>query len=35
MERYRIVSDVGAYCLTFTIVEWLLIFIDETPRKWA
>ena len=33
MERYRIVKDVGLYYVTFTIVEWLPIFLDETPCK--
>lgn len=30
MERYRIVEGVGLYYVTFTVVEWLPIFIDET-----
>ena len=30
MERYRIVEGVGLYYLTFTVVEWLPVFIDET-----
>jgi REP element-mobilizing transposase RayT len=30
MERYRIVKDVGLYYVTFTVVEWLPVFIDET-----
>jgi putative transposase len=29
MERYRIVSGVGLYYVTFTVVEWLPVFIDE------
>lgn len=33
MERDRIVSDVGVYYLTFTVVEWLPIFIDEISCK--
>jgi putative transposase len=33
MERYRIVKDVGLYYVTFTVVEWLPIFIDETPCR--
>jgi REP element-mobilizing transposase RayT len=33
MERYRIVKDVGLYYVTFTVVEWLPVFIDETPCK--
>jgi len=28
MERYRIVKDVGLYYVTFTVVEWLPVFID-------
>lgn len=30
MERYRIVEGVGVYYVTFTVVEWLPVFIDET-----
>jgi putative transposase len=30
MERYRIVTGVGLYYVTFTIVEWLPVFIDVT-----
>ena len=30
MERYRIVADAGLYYITFTVVEWLPIFIDQT-----
>ena len=33
MERYRIVKDVGLYYVTFTVVEWLPVFIDETACK--
>jgi REP element-mobilizing transposase RayT len=33
MERYRIVEGVGIYFVTFTIVEWLPVFIDEPPCK--
>jgi REP element-mobilizing transposase RayT len=33
MERYRIVKDVGLYYITFTVVEWLPIFIDETSCR--
>jgi REP element-mobilizing transposase RayT len=33
MERYRILNDVGVYYITFTVVEWLPIFIDEVPCK--
>ena len=29
MERYRIVEGVGLYYVTFTVVEWLPVFIDE------
>jgi len=29
MERYRIVEDVGLYYVTFTVVEWLPVFINE------
>lgn len=35
MERYRIVADVGLYYVTFTVVEWLPIFIEETACKIA
>jgi REP element-mobilizing transposase RayT len=33
MERYRIVTDVGLYYVTFTVVEWLPVFIDEAACK--
>jgi putative transposase len=33
MERYRIVADVGLYYVTFTVVKWLPVFIDETACK--
>ena len=33
MERYRIVADVGLYYVTFTVVEWLPVFIDETACR--
>jgi putative transposase len=33
MERYRIVKDVGLYYVTFTVVEWLPVFIDEIPCR--
>ena len=33
MERYRIVADVGVYYVTFTVVEWLPVFIDETALE--
>jgi len=28
MERYRIGKDVGLHYVTFTVVEWLSVFID-------
>src|SRR5574339_611922 len=33
MERYRIVKGVALYYVTFTVVEWLPVFIDETACK--
>ncbi len=33
MERYRIVAGVGLYYVTFTVVEWLPVFIDEHACK--
>ena len=33
MERYRIVADVGLYYVTFTVVEWLPVFIEETACR--
>lgn len=33
MEKYRIVSDVGVYFVTFTVVEWLHVFTDEPSCK--
>ena len=29
MEKYRIVPGVGVYFVTFTVVEWLPVFVDE------
>jgi putative transposase len=29
MEKYRIVEGIGAYFVTFSVVEWLPVFIDE------
>jgi putative transposase len=33
MERYGIEKDIGLYYLTFSVVEWLPVFIDETACK--
>ena len=33
MERYRIAEGVGLYYVTFTVVEWLPVFIDETACR--
>jgi len=33
MERYRIVADVGLYYVTFTVTEWLPVFIEEIVCK--
>jgi REP element-mobilizing transposase RayT len=33
MEKYRIHSDVGVYFVTFTVVEWLPVFVDEASCK--
>jgi len=33
MERYRIVEGVGIYFVTFTIVEWMPVFIEEATCK--
>ncbi len=33
MERYRVVTGVGVYYVTFTIVEWLPVFIEEQACK--
>ena len=33
MERYRIVAGVGLYYVTFTVVEWLPVFIEEAACK--
>lgn len=33
MERYRIVPGVALYYVTFTIVKWLPVFIDEAAFK--
>jgi putative transposase len=33
MEHYRILEGVGVYFVTFTIVEWLPVYIEETTCK--
>jgi REP element-mobilizing transposase RayT len=33
MDRYRITEGIGVYFVTFTIVDWLPIFIDETAAE--
>jgi len=33
MERYRIVEGIGIYYVTFTIVEWMPVFIEEATCK--
>jgi hypothetical protein len=33
VERYRICEGVGVYYVTFTVVEWLPVFIDETACR--
>jgi REP element-mobilizing transposase RayT len=33
MERYRIAEDASVYFVTFSIVEWLPIFISEEPCR--
>ena len=33
MEHYRILEGVYVYFVTFTIVEWLPVFIEEQPFK--
>jgi putative transposase len=33
MERYRILEGVSVYFVTFTIVDWLPVFIDELTCK--
>lgn len=33
MEHYRIVQGVGLYYVTFTVVKWLPVFIDEPACK--
>jgi len=33
MEHYRITEDVGVYFVTFTVIEWMPVFIDETTCK--
>ncbi len=31
MDRYRITEGIGVYFITFTIVDWLPVLIDEPP----
>jgi len=33
IERYRIVEGIGIYFVTFTIVEWMPVFIEEATCK--
>ena len=33
MEHYRIVGGIGIYFVTFTVVEWLPVFIEEVTCK--
>lgn len=33
MDRYQFIDGVGVYFVTFTITEWLPIFISEEPVK--
>ncbi len=33
VERYQIIEGVGIYFVTFTVVEWLPVFIAEKPCK--
>ena len=33
MERYRIIEGHGLYFLTFSIVQWLPVFITEVPCR--
>lgn len=31
MDRYQLVEGIGVYFVTFTVVEWLPIFLEEQP----
>jgi len=31
MEKYRLTEGIGAYFVTFTVVEWLPVLIRDTP----
>ena len=33
MEKYHLIEGIGVYYITFTVVEWLPVFIDETSCK--
>ncbi len=33
MERYRIVEGAAVYFVTFSVVDWLPIFISEEPCR--
>jgi putative transposase len=33
MEHYRIVEGIGIYFVTFTVVEWMPVFIEEATCK--
>lgn len=31
MDRYRFIDGIGVYFVTFTVVDWLPVFIEEEP----
>ena len=33
MDRYKIIDNVGVYFITFTVVDWLPVFVDESPNS--
>src|SRR5437773_8656705 len=33
MERYRIADDASVYFITFSIVDWLPVFVSEAPCR--
>ena len=35
MDRYRIQPEAAVYFLTFSVVEWLPVFIRSSPCSWT
>ncbi len=33
MERYRITNDTAVYYVTFSVIDWLPVFVTESACK--